>query len=82
MANGDDDDILFCGYFAYGSNDEDGLTTEYEDEILVANISRHSEGDPLQDMHLNRYRTYSSKLCFVKKFLNMNSYPVALLRGR
>ena len=30
---------------------------------------------------MNRYRINSSKLCFVKVFLNMTSYPVALLRG-
>jgi len=33
------------------------------------------------DIILNRYRTYSSKLCFAMEFLNMSSYPVALLRG-
>jgi hypothetical protein len=31
---------------------------------------------------LNHDRAYSSKLRFVKNFLNMNSYPVTLLLGR
>ncbi|MFZ4524299.1 MAG: RloB family protein [Chlorobium sp.] len=50
-------------------------TKEYESVYCVFDRDDHPN-------FLNRYRTYSSKLCFVKKFLNMNSYPVALLRGR